>query len=151
MTDQTTRRTRPAVTRIARTLAAVALSLGVLAGASEPTEAATGDARLNCGLGSDGYEIFLPFKAEGQYALYFISVDGGAWATTNWIYSGSFRNFEYTASGWQSAGLYLSAEIGGNHSVRAWEYRYFLNGTTQWVNLGACQTSTFNGGGLVFI
>jgi hypothetical protein len=156
MTQQGIAPNRRSIPRVAGTLAALAISVVVLAGSAAPSHAATAKAGLaastaaglDCAPSSEGYQIYLPFKDAGQFSLFFVSVDGGAWGTTNWFYSGSFQTFEYTSAGWRSAGLYFDGPIGGNHDVRAWEFRYYLNGTSEWVNLGSCRTSN-NGGWLI--
>lgn len=160
MAQQITARDHRSISHAAGTLAALAISVVVLAGAAAPAHAANrsvdlakagaaGEAGLaaslagglGCEPSSEGYQIYLPFKSTGQFSLFFVSVDGGAWGTTNWFYSGNFQTYEYTSAGWRSAGLYFDGPIGGNHDVRAWEFRYYLNGTSEWVDLGSCRTS----------
>ena len=151
MNQRTTSHPVRSMKRLAGALAAIALSGMMLGAVAAPASAATGDSQLACELGFDGYSIYLPFVSDGYYSLYYTSVDGGAWGTSNWWYSSNFMNFEYTSAGWSANhSLYIGSNLGGGHKVTAWEYRYFANGTGQWVYLGSCVTTSFMGGGIIY-
>lgn len=150
------------ISRLAGTVAALAISVAVVTGSATTTHAAAKNglaasttsalaastaAGLDCAPSAEGYQIYLPFTSGGQFSLFFVSVDGGAWLTTNWYYAANFQTFEYTSAGWRTVGSlgYFDGRIGGNHDVRAWEYRFYMNGTSEWVNLGSCRTSNNQG------
>jgi hypothetical protein len=149
MTDQTTNRRRT-MGKLARTIGALALAAGVTLGATGEAAAADLGASLNCQVGSGEYTLNLPYTYYGYYSLFYVSVDGSDWQTTNWFWSGSYLNYELGAAGWEYRSLGVSSALGNGHTVSAWEYRYFSNGATEWVNLGSCTTSSFDFGGLIF-
>ena len=135
---------------VGRLVATLALGSGAAFASAAPAAAADLGAGLDCPVGAGGYALNLPFVYQPHYSQFYISVDGRPWATTNWFWSSAYQNYEYTSSGWQVAGVTRSISTGHDNVVYAWEYRYYSNGATEWVNLGSCRTSSFDFGGIVF-
>lgn len=140
------------VPAIARTLVALTLATGLAAGATKPAEASMTDAYMACGEGTGGIHFGLPLSGGARMSLFAYRVDSGSWQFTNWYYTsnGSYWMWEGKWASLPFDSSMTSRNIGGNHNVYGYEYRY--NPSTAsggWVNLGSCRTSSFFESGII--
>jgi hypothetical protein len=141
------------VPAIARTLVALTLATGLAAGATKPAEASTmTDAYMACAEGTGGIYFGLPLSGGARMSLFAFRVDSGSWQFTNWYYTsnGSYWMWEGKWVSLPFDSSMTARNIGGNHNVYGYEYRY--NPSTAsggWVNLGSCRTSSFYESGII--
>ncbi len=129
---------------------ASALSLLVLVGMNaRPAAAASmSSSDMSCGLGTGTVHFSLPLDGSARYSIFYYSIDGGAWNTTNGYYSnrGDFW-IHYSDGSWASLGSgggAIPIVPGRGRTVVAWELMYsWSTGRWAWNPLPSCTTTNF--------
>jgi hypothetical protein len=108
---------------------------------------------LACPFLVEGAYIGLPIVGQGLASRYYYRVDGSSWYATNWYYTKDITAWMFNPSSGRWETLPVDASIvilpvGGGQTIDGWELQYdFSTATSQWVNLGSCQT--FKEGGII--
>jgi hypothetical protein len=103
---------------------------------------------MSCGLGTGTVHFSLPLDGSARYSIFYYSINGGSWNTTNAYYSnrGDFW-IHYNDGSWAnmgSGGGAIPIVPGRGRSVVAWELFYsWSTGTWDWNYLGNCITTNF--------
>ena len=135
-----------------KAIAALVVAAALMVSAPSAAQAySLSDASLNC-TALSGFRFELPAAGSARTSQFVFSVDSGAWQYSPFYYTHGLSYYQWMGSYWQQLGLggaflpvySFADEV--THSVVAWEYRQ-NSASNGWHYLGACDASSYHGGG----
>jgi hypothetical protein len=135
-----------------RMVVVVALAATLAAAMTGTAAAADGNvAMIDCAVLDQVYYHVPAYASPAHYSVLYVSLDGGDWQQV-WYWVNGFTKLRWDPSyGWGtvSGTNDLVFNIGGGHTVVAWEYRLYPSGAGEWKYAGDCTTLGI-GGGIIY-
>jgi hypothetical protein len=133
------------ITKVAQTVAALALAVTVATGTAVPASASITGVAMGCAEGQETVIFTFPQEGPGRVTIFAYSLNGGAWQWTPWYYTWNGFTWIWNGTAWEGLpGGIASFKIVGNLvNVSGYGFQQNPDGTWERTQFPDCQTSTY--------